>query len=157
MRDPLEFAILGLSVVGSISVAVVVEWIGLWGLMKMMPAPEPALESAAGTAEASPRAARQLPPARSRPPQASPHPRRRPSCSLNCSRCPDGQRASQSAPWQAQQQSTKSQSSPGPNGQPAARTMRKPLAKTLAGWPQFRRKEATPPAARTPPGLWFLP
>lgn len=60
MRDPLEFAILGLSVVGSISVAVVVEWIGLWGLMKMMPAPEPALESAAGTAEASPRAASQV-------------------------------------------------------------------------------------------------
>jgi hypothetical protein len=60
MRDPLEFAILGLSVVGSISVAVVVEWIGLWGLMKMMPAPEPALESATGTAEASPRAASQV-------------------------------------------------------------------------------------------------
>ena len=60
MRDPLEFAILGLSVVGSISVAVVVEWIGLWGLMKMMPAPDPALESAAATEEASPRAASQI-------------------------------------------------------------------------------------------------
>ncbi len=51
MRDPLEFAILGLSVVGSISVAVVVEWIGLWGLMKMMPAPEPALELAVASAD----------------------------------------------------------------------------------------------------------
>src|SRR6202046_3274418 len=60
MRDPLEFAILGLSVVGSISVAVVFEWIGLWGLMKMMPAPDPALESAAATEEASPRAASQI-------------------------------------------------------------------------------------------------
>ena len=52
-QDPLEFAIIGLSVVGSISVAVVVEWVSLWGLMKMMPAPEEAQESAAATAEAA--------------------------------------------------------------------------------------------------------
>jgi hypothetical protein len=45
-QDPLEFAVIGLSVVGSISVAVVVEWIGLWGLMKMMPGPEPTIEAA---------------------------------------------------------------------------------------------------------------
>lgn len=55
-QDPVEFAVIGLSVVGSISVAIVVEWIGLWGLMKMMPAPEPAIESAPA-AEASPEAA----------------------------------------------------------------------------------------------------
>lgn len=42
MQDTMEFAVVGLAVVGSISVAVVVEWIGLWGLMKMMPGPEPA-------------------------------------------------------------------------------------------------------------------
>ncbi len=58
-QDPLEFAVIGLSVVGSISVAVVVEWIGLWGLMKMMPAPEPTHEAAAPTA-ASPGAATAL-------------------------------------------------------------------------------------------------
>jgi hypothetical protein len=42
MQEPMEFAVVGLAVVGSISIAVVVEWIGLWGLMKMMPDPEPA-------------------------------------------------------------------------------------------------------------------
>ncbi len=42
MQGTMEFAVVGLAVVGSISVAVVVEWIGLWGLMKMMPGPEPA-------------------------------------------------------------------------------------------------------------------
>lgn len=42
MRDSLEMTVIGLAVIGSISVAVVVEWIGLWGLMKMMPGPEPA-------------------------------------------------------------------------------------------------------------------
>jgi hypothetical protein len=56
MQDPMEFAVIGLSVVGSISVAVIVEWIGLWGLMKMMPAPEPTVESASA-AEASPEGA----------------------------------------------------------------------------------------------------
>lgn len=58
-QDPLEFAVIGLSVVGSISVAVAVEWIGLWGLMKMMPAPEPTIEAAAPVA-ASPEAATAL-------------------------------------------------------------------------------------------------
>jgi hypothetical protein len=59
-QDPLEFAVIGLSVLGSISVAVVVEWISLWGLMKMMPGPEPALESAPAPAEASAEAAPEL-------------------------------------------------------------------------------------------------
>jgi hypothetical protein len=59
MQDPMEFAVIGLSVVGSISVAVVVEWIGLWGLMKMMPAPEPSIETASAV-EASPEAATEI-------------------------------------------------------------------------------------------------
>jgi hypothetical protein len=50
-QDPLEFAVIGLSVVGSISVAVVVEWLSLWGLMKMMPAPEPAAAPTAASPE----------------------------------------------------------------------------------------------------------
>jgi hypothetical protein len=58
-QDPLEFAVIGLSVVGSISVAVVVEWISLWGLMKMMPGPEPAIEAVAPAA-AGPEAATAL-------------------------------------------------------------------------------------------------
>jgi hypothetical protein len=41
MQDTIKLAVVGLAVVASISVAVVVEWIGLWGLMKMMPGPEP--------------------------------------------------------------------------------------------------------------------
>lgn len=40
MGDTMGFAVVGLAVVGSISVAVVVEWFALWGLMKMMPGPE---------------------------------------------------------------------------------------------------------------------
>jgi hypothetical protein len=54
MQDPVEFAVVGLAVLGSISVAVVVEWLSLWGLMKMMPGPEPVVTPAASSeAEAS--------------------------------------------------------------------------------------------------------
>lgn len=40
MQDSVGLAVVGLAVIASISVAVVVEWIGLWGLMKLMPMPE---------------------------------------------------------------------------------------------------------------------
>ena len=53
MQDTFKLAIVGLAVVGSISVAVVVEWIGLWGLMKMMPGPEPATANVTLTSVAS--------------------------------------------------------------------------------------------------------
>jgi hypothetical protein len=45
-------AIVGLAVLGSISIAVVVEWIALWGLMQMMPAPEPVVAPVAASAGA---------------------------------------------------------------------------------------------------------
>ena len=41
MQDTMGLAVVGLAVLGSISVAVVVEWIALWGLMQMMPMPDP--------------------------------------------------------------------------------------------------------------------
>jgi hypothetical protein len=41
MQDTMGLAVVGLAVLGSISVAVVVEWMALWGLMQMMPAPDP--------------------------------------------------------------------------------------------------------------------
>ena len=53
MQDTMEFAVVGLAVVGSISIAVVVEWIGLWGLMKMMPDPEVATAPVALSESAS--------------------------------------------------------------------------------------------------------
>jgi len=40
MQDTMGLAVVGLAVLGSISVAVVVEWMALWGLMQMMPAPD---------------------------------------------------------------------------------------------------------------------
>ncbi len=60
MQDTMGFAVVGLAVIGSISVAVVVEWLSLWALMKMMPMPEPAAANAApvgvATAPATPAA-----------------------------------------------------------------------------------------------------
>jgi len=41
MQDTMGLAVVGLAVLGSISVAVVFEWMALWGLMQMMPAPDP--------------------------------------------------------------------------------------------------------------------
>ncbi len=41
MQDTMGLAVVGLAVLGSISVAVVVEWMALWGLMQMMPMPDP--------------------------------------------------------------------------------------------------------------------
>jgi hypothetical protein len=43
MQDTMGLAVVGLAVLGSISVAVVVEWMALWGLMQMMPAPDPVM------------------------------------------------------------------------------------------------------------------
>lgn len=44
MHETMSLAVVGLAVLGSISVAVVVEWFALWGLMKMMPGPAEAAE-----------------------------------------------------------------------------------------------------------------
>lgn len=44
MHETMSLAVVGLAVLGSISVAVVVEWFALWGLMKMMPGPAEADE-----------------------------------------------------------------------------------------------------------------
>lgn len=52
MHETIGLAVVGIAVLGSISVAVVVEWFALWGLMKMMPGPEAAVApvAAAGAA-----------------------------------------------------------------------------------------------------------
>ncbi|GEM_PF-3090556 len=56
MQDTMGLAVVGLAVLGSISVAVVVEWMALWGLMQMMPMPDPvaATPGASGSSENAP-------------------------------------------------------------------------------------------------------
>jgi hypothetical protein len=54
MHETMGLAVVGLAVVGSISVAVVVEWVSLWGLMKMMPGPEPVAAPGADEDAATP-------------------------------------------------------------------------------------------------------
>ncbi len=56
MQDTMGLAVVGLAVLGSISVAVVVEWMALWGLMQMMPAPDPvmATQGASNSSENAP-------------------------------------------------------------------------------------------------------
>jgi len=54
MHDTMGLAVVGLAVVGSISIAVVVEWLSLWGLMKMMPGPEPVAAQVADEDAATP-------------------------------------------------------------------------------------------------------
>lgn len=63
MQDTMGLAVVGLAVLGSISVAVVFEWVALWGLMQMMPAPDPlmATPGANSSSENAPDAHCELP------------------------------------------------------------------------------------------------
>jgi hypothetical protein len=63
MQDTMGLAVVGLAVLGSISVAVVVEWMALWGLMQMMPAPDPvvATPGASNSIENAPDSHSELP------------------------------------------------------------------------------------------------
>jgi hypothetical protein len=63
MQDSMGLAVVGLAVLGSISVAVVVEWIALWGLMQMMPMPDQvaATPSASSSSDNAPDAQCEMP------------------------------------------------------------------------------------------------